>query len=65
MNLGRIINYRNRFYKQRLSSSKKGRLLVPEMMVLMTTTLGLVIKSYICIYVGYLYAGTINEDCTV
>ena len=40
-------------------------LLVPEMMVLMTTTLGLVIKSYIGIYAGYLYAGTINEDCTV
>ena len=65
MNLGGVISYRNRFYKQRLSSSKRGRLLVPEMMVLMTTTLGLVIKSYIGIYAGYLYAGTINEDCTV
>ena len=53
------------FINKGLSLSKKGRLLVPEMMVLMTTTLGLVIKSYICVYVGYLYAGTINEDCTV
>ena len=39
--------------------------LVPEMIVLMATTLGLVIKSYICVYAEYLYAGTINEDCTV
>ena len=53
------------FIKQRLSSSKMGTLFVPEMIVLMTTTLGLVIKSYIGIYAGYLYACTINEDCTV
>lgn len=65
MKLGGVKGCRNRFYKQRLSSSKRGRLLVPEMMVLMITTLGLVIKSYICIYAGFLYAGTINEDCTV